>query len=237
MLLGYGHNPAMQGRTVIVQTHVIDTDIFAPASLVRAWMAASGVNRVIVGHKPYGDTPTVLRANGVEIISADQGYSDPKRAAVSEVIVRNFAVLRSRGELAAQLSESDLDSDSEGAEVQPSGACGFSVTEIHGCDRAGRKFDFLLPILPWPGSASGVDPSDPKLRARVQRVIAGEGNEQSVPFDDLVGHHTADGWLVKARYVPSAAGAEAEYLLMRAVGPRSVEYAAKKRGEISLSQQ
>ncbi|KAJ1455022.1 hypothetical protein M885DRAFT_520954 [Pelagophyceae sp. CCMP2097] len=48
---------------------------------VAAWLAGAGVRRVVVGHKPSGDSPAILRAglcHAVEIISADTSYSDPK---------------------------------------------------------------------------------------------------------------------------------------------------------------
>ncbi|KAL1510713.1 hypothetical protein AB1Y20_007005 [Prymnesium parvum] len=43
------------------------------------WLTTHGVRRVIVGHKPSGDSPAVLssRYHGVEIISGDTSYSDP----------------------------------------------------------------------------------------------------------------------------------------------------------------
>jgi len=45
-----------------------------------SWLREHGVRRVIVGHKPSGDSPAVLssRYTGVEVLSADTSYSDPQ---------------------------------------------------------------------------------------------------------------------------------------------------------------
>lgn len=36
-----------------------------------------GIARILVGHKPHGDSPTIIKKNGIEIIDADTSYSDP----------------------------------------------------------------------------------------------------------------------------------------------------------------
>ena len=45
---------------------------------VAAWLLEQGVRLVVVGHKPCGDSPAVLRScdTGVEVISADTSFSD-----------------------------------------------------------------------------------------------------------------------------------------------------------------
>jgi len=52
------------------------TDPRDPA--VSRWLLQAGVRRIIVGHKPSGDSPAVLSASytGVEVISADTSYAD-----------------------------------------------------------------------------------------------------------------------------------------------------------------
>jgi hypothetical protein len=46
---------------------------------VATWLQGAGVRRVVVGHKPSGDSPAVLSSSytGVEVISADTSYADP----------------------------------------------------------------------------------------------------------------------------------------------------------------
>lgn len=46
--------------------------------VVAAWLLQSGIQRVVVGHKPTGDAPAVLSSfyTGVEIVSADTSFSD-----------------------------------------------------------------------------------------------------------------------------------------------------------------
>ena len=45
---------------------------------VSQWLLQNGIHRVVVGHKPTGDSPAVLSADytGVEIVSADTSFSD-----------------------------------------------------------------------------------------------------------------------------------------------------------------
>eukprot|EP00908_Phaeocystis_cordata_P010696 Transcript_21548.p2 GENE.Transcript_21548~~Transcript_21548.p2 ORF type:complete len:427 (+),score=185.57 Transcript_21548:407-1687(+) len=62
---------------------------------VAAWLRRGGVRRLVVGHKPSGDSPAVLcsRYTGLEVISADLSYSDARApdnrgAAVAGVLIR-----------------------------------------------------------------------------------------------------------------------------------------------------
>ena len=45
---------------------------------VHAWLRRSGVRRVVVGHRPVGDSPALLRAavGGVEVVMADTSFAD-----------------------------------------------------------------------------------------------------------------------------------------------------------------
>ena len=46
--------------------------------VVAEWLLAAGVRRVVVGHKPSGDSPAVLSSayTGVEVLSCDTSYAD-----------------------------------------------------------------------------------------------------------------------------------------------------------------
>ena len=67
-----------------------------PAALMAA-LNASGIRRLVLGHTPHGDCPTIIKSGGqgaadphLEVIMADTSYSDMKAAdnrgeAVSEV--------------------------------------------------------------------------------------------------------------------------------------------------------
>eukprot|EP00937_MAST-01D_sp_MAST-1D-sp2_P002849 g2849.t1 len=97
-LLAYAHRRAVANRSAMVASYVDDNGVHAAAAppRVAAWLRASGIERVVVGHKPVGDYPLVLRAaagpsarggagmpagtreeHGVEVIMADTSYSDP----------------------------------------------------------------------------------------------------------------------------------------------------------------
>ena len=63
------------------------------------WLREHGIRRVIVGHKPSGDSPAVLssRYTGVEVISGDTSYSDPsapdsRGVAVAGVMLRGSSL-------------------------------------------------------------------------------------------------------------------------------------------------
>jgi hypothetical protein len=48
--------------------------------VVAAWLSMHGIQRVVVGHKPTGDSPAVLSSQytGVEIVSADTSFADTR---------------------------------------------------------------------------------------------------------------------------------------------------------------
>ncbi len=85
---------------------------------VCAYLRRSGIRRVLVGHKPFGTLPAVVRTDGVEVITADTSFSDVtapdmRGRAASEVLL----------------------------EFGPA----HSQARIHGCLHDGRAVDFWLP--------------------------------------------------------------------------------------------
>ncbi|MFO0679119.1 MAG: metallophosphoesterase [Polyangiaceae bacterium] len=70
-VFGSGQNPSsvVYGRTVDEANNPVLPDDEAIARLV-----AAGIRRVVVGHTPSGDTPTILRGEGFEMIVADNSY-------------------------------------------------------------------------------------------------------------------------------------------------------------------
>lgn len=66
-----------------------------PDDAVVAWLAASGVTRLVVGHTPQGDTPAVLRGDdGFELVLADDSYGRVESG--SQVLIEEDCV-RVRG--------------------------------------------------------------------------------------------------------------------------------------------
>jgi hypothetical protein len=62
---------------------------------VQEYLLNSGIHRVVTGHKPFGDSPTILRAptDRFEVVVADTSFSDTTQRdmrgiAVSEVLIR-----------------------------------------------------------------------------------------------------------------------------------------------------
>ena len=70
----------LAGRTVIYNDGFIaDGNSVAPEPELMAFLAAGGVHRVLVGHKPHGDCPAVVRFPGDAagfILCCDTSYSD-----------------------------------------------------------------------------------------------------------------------------------------------------------------
>jgi hypothetical protein len=92
-LMAYAHRAATGGRSCMVSTFLGDDGGVPaaplPARATAEWLAASGIERVVVGHKPVGQCPLVLRASpsaggraarslpaGLEVCMADTSYSD-----------------------------------------------------------------------------------------------------------------------------------------------------------------
>lgn len=79
---------------------------------VAGWLMASGVRRLVVGHKPSADCPAVLAGSvtGLEVVSADTSFSDPKApdnrgAAFSTVLIVGESVDANRLEIDGVLSD------------------------------------------------------------------------------------------------------------------------------------
>ena len=62
---------------------------------VAAWLQGAGIRRVVVGHKPSGDSPAVLSSSytGVEVISADTSYADARDANGRGVSIAGVSLL------------------------------------------------------------------------------------------------------------------------------------------------
>ena len=65
-----------QAKTNPLMFEKVSSDPMDPT--VANWLLENGIHRVVVGHKPLGDSPAILssRYTGVEIVSADTSYSD-----------------------------------------------------------------------------------------------------------------------------------------------------------------
>lgn len=79
---------------------------------VAAWLRKEGIRRVVVGHKPSGDSPAVLSAaaTGVEIISADTSYADREDVlgrgqSLAGVTIRGQSLARNHARVFGTLSD------------------------------------------------------------------------------------------------------------------------------------
>lgn len=133
----YGHSTALGPRTAMV-TNFINSDTgdlqYMDLNTVML-LNTAGIRRVIVGHQPGGDTPTVMQQPGMSVLMGDNSYCD-----VSALDGRGLSVteilLTSQGN-GGQLS---TESDSSAA-TTPFEAEELKV-EIHGVRADGTDYTF-----------------------------------------------------------------------------------------------
>eukprot|EP01063_Lacrimia_lanifica_P022814 TRINITY_DN30328_c0_g1_i1.p1 TRINITY_DN30328_c0_g1~~TRINITY_DN30328_c0_g1_i1.p1 ORF type:complete len:487 (+),score=139.04 TRINITY_DN30328_c0_g1_i1:80-1462(+) len=76
-LIGYGYSKTMRGHTVMTTSFLNAAGMpHAPAAPVLDFLHRNGIERVVTGHQPYGDSPGLIRLGGVEVVFADTSYSD-----------------------------------------------------------------------------------------------------------------------------------------------------------------
>ena len=61
---------------------------------LRNVLQSQGIDRIVVGHKPVGDCPLIIREDNFELIMADTSYSDSTKSdnrgfAVFEILIKN----------------------------------------------------------------------------------------------------------------------------------------------------
>ena len=216
----------------------------------RAWLAASGVRRVVVGHKPSGDSPSILRRGGGAArdgggrgegaarptgTDCDAAEADDDAAAFelisADTSYSDVGADDNRGVAvsAVRLVYHRLRGGDDGATAAHDGGAWRSRARVAGVLSDGREYDFALPWLQPAAARGAVD------RALEQPAAADDG-------DALVGRQTVGGWWVKAVMWRDdddnedggdgrRPGQQKEYRLSRGVG-RAVEY--RTVGELEL---
>ena len=92
-LMDYGVPGGNGGKTVVYSNYLNNGNAVDVQNETIEYLSKSGINRVIVGHQPHGDCPTVINNNSkVQILTADTSYSnmkapDNRGAAVSEILI------------------------------------------------------------------------------------------------------------------------------------------------------
>ncbi|KNC48451.1 uncharacterized protein AMSG_04897 [Thecamonas trahens ATCC 50062] len=91
-LFSYFYTRAVHGRSVAIHPSLTRGVPNEPPADVALALRDSGIARVVSGHKPFSDSPTLVRANGVEYILGDMSFSDTnapdnRGAAVAEVVI------------------------------------------------------------------------------------------------------------------------------------------------------
>lgn len=96
-LMAYAHRRALRGRTAMVESYYQEQgewhgNLKPVDPWLETYLGKSGLRRVVVGHKPFGDSPTVMRSDVLEILNCDTSFSDPSASdnrgqAASEVCI------------------------------------------------------------------------------------------------------------------------------------------------------
>merc|ERR1712137_562781 len=90
-LMDYGVPGGNDNRTVVYCSFLSDGNASEISKECADYLKENGINRVIVGHTPHGDCPTVIQTEGVQIFLCDTSYSDMSQpdnrgVAVSELL-------------------------------------------------------------------------------------------------------------------------------------------------------
>jgi len=188
-LRGYCYKPTIRTFSVVLETlfgndaGTANEDHPRPISDdVVQYLNAAGVQRLVVGHKPFGSTPTILQHPTFEAVCADTSYSD-------------YSAPDTRGKAVA--------------EVCIQGSPTRNRTYVHGVLATGQPYSFVLPERNAVEDVSQ-HPRPPVLAPKKDATLAPtsttgtptrESNERGTcgVCDTLVGTRTQDGWLVAAR--------------------------------------
>mmetsp|Transcript_41456 Transcript_41456/g.75110 ORF Transcript_41456/g.75110 Transcript_41456/m.75110 type:complete len:497 (+) Transcript_41456:21-1511(+) len=76
LLLSMQSQPSSYKRSVVVLSPLVMGMPQEVPEEVTQYLLQRGVRRVVAGHKPCGDSPFVVHANGLELIMSDTTYSD-----------------------------------------------------------------------------------------------------------------------------------------------------------------
>ena len=88
----YFYRRAIHDKSVAIHATLSKGAVIPPSPAIALALSRDGIRRVVSGHKPYGDAPTIVRRHGVEFVLGDMSYSDPRApnkrgCAVAEVVI------------------------------------------------------------------------------------------------------------------------------------------------------
>lgn len=92
-LMYYGIPGGHNDKTIVYSYHLPNGNPENLSEKTSSFLFNSGINRIIVGHQPHGDCPTMITTNDkVQVVTCDTSYSDVSKKdnrglAVSEVIL------------------------------------------------------------------------------------------------------------------------------------------------------
>lgn len=115
-LMAYAHYLALRGRSVMVSSFLRDGNLAYVSNDVAAYLFQNGIKRVVVGHKPYGDSPGVVRMPiGRQFNAADKRWThvhagnEPTIEIVcADTSFSDTSAVDNRGIAASEVAESKL---------------------------------------------------------------------------------------------------------------------------------
>lgn len=76
MHYGLGNNADKSiNKTVVYANYLVNGNPVQPQADVMADVKAAGYSKMVVGHQPHGDAPTIIRSEDVNIIMGDTSYA------------------------------------------------------------------------------------------------------------------------------------------------------------------
>mmetsp|Transcript_41669 Transcript_41669/g.64184 ORF Transcript_41669/g.64184 Transcript_41669/m.64184 type:complete len:306 (+) Transcript_41669:272-1189(+) len=101
-LMDYGVPGGNNGKTVVYSNYLNNGNAADIPAETANYLKKNGIFRVIVGHQPHGDCPTVINNGEVQVITADTSYSDMstpdnRGCAVSEILIHDNETVEVHG--------------------------------------------------------------------------------------------------------------------------------------------
>eukprot|EP00961_Rhodomonas_salina_P113383 1525279-Rhodomonas_salina.1 len=103
-LMDYALHCGNGGKTVICSSHLKDGNATPVPVDVQRYLLKGNIERLVVGHVPHGDCPTVIRSGDVAVVMADTSYSKMgHKTTEKDVRGQDFTWVDNRGDAVSEV--------------------------------------------------------------------------------------------------------------------------------------